>query len=429
MMKYFTFCCFLVVATSLFAQDCSPGWEFYRDVTIDNSAGPALTDYQVKISLNTAQLATDGKLRGDGADLRVFTADCTLLPFWGDSLGTSQTTDIWVKIPSIAAGASTTLQVYYGRPAATSAADGDNTFLFFDDFNSESIDPAKWETVGEFAEFAVVDSIARYGSTGSSGESRFKFARTATTFSEKVIFDYNGAATNSNGFGFSSGTEPLERILWRISGAFGFDTLNQVAIMRDTISNGVALVNNYPLLRFPRGVLHTRSVTVESNENDNLQVTRFANVGLGTENTDLFVQENVNMPSFHFIMSSFNAGSPTLLDNIRVRQFTDVPPVSSIGDELMATPSGVRFLLAASEVKVFPNPASGLVNVEIATAESVNIVMTDVLGRRVASQKVDQLDDNTWQLDVSHLDRGIYFLQLYRSPDGSLLHTRKVTLR
>ncbi len=428
-MKHLLLFCFLALATSLSAQGCSPGWEFYRDITIDNSAGPALTDYQVKVSINTAQLATDGKLRGDGADLRVFTTDCTLLPFWGDSLGTSLATDIWVKIPSIAAGATTTIQVYYGRPAATSATDGDNTFLFFDDFSTGTIDPAKWETVGEFAEFAVVDSIARYSSTGSSGESRFKFARTATTFSEKVIFEYNGATSNSNGFGFSSGTEPLERILWRISGAFGFDTLNQVAIMRDTLSNGIALVNNYPFLRFPRGILHTRSVTVESNENENLQVTRFANVGLGTENTDLFVQENVSMPSFHFIMSSFNAGSPTLLDNIRVRQFTAMPPVSSISDELMATPSGVRFLLAASEVKVFPNPASGLVDVEIATVESVNIIMTDVLGRRVANQKVDQLAMNTWQLNVSHLDRGIYFLQFYHSTDGSLLHTRKMTLR
>lgn len=428
-MKPILFFLLVCISGGLLAQTCSPGWQFYRDITIDNSAGAALTDYQVKVRLNTAELAAATKLNADGSDLRVYTEDCTLLPFWGDSLGTSQNTDVWVKLPTIAAGATVTIQVYYGRPVASSATDGDNTFLFFDDFSSGAIDPGKWETIGEFADFSVTDGIASYGSTSANPGARFKFARTAASFSEKVIFDYNASTNNSNGCGFSSSAQPIDRVLWRASGGFGFDTLNLVAVMRDTLNNGVATVTNYPLLMFPRNVFHTRSITVESNANQNLQVTRFANVGLGTENLDVFVQENMDMPGIHFILSSFSPNGPVQLDNIRVRQFAENPPSVTTGDELMATPSAVTFILDESAVKVYPNPATNFVRVELENATAVEFSLTDALGRAVSPGQIKQLAGASWELNVASLPQGVYYLQLLRPEDGKILQTKKLIIR
>jgi hypothetical protein len=417
----------VLVCTQLTAQDCLSGWSFYRSASIDNTTGGNLSDYQVRIQLNTAELVAAGGLRPDGADLRVFSEDCSPLPFWGDSLGTSNTTDIWVKLPALAAGLSTTIQIYYGNSSATSVANGDNTFLFFDDFESGTIDPAKWEAVGEFASFQIINGILNYTSTGSSQSSRFKFARTVPEFSDKVIFDYNGAVGNSNGFGFSNGEddEPLTRILWRQAG-FGFDTLNQVALIRDTISNGFQVEGLYPLLPFGRDEFNTASITVESNAEDKLEFTRFANVGLNVENTDTYIMEQDTMPTFHFIMSTFSAFGPTLLDNIRVRQHADNPPSVLVGPQMISDPTSVSTLIDPTRVQVFPNPTTDFAQIQIDWQEEVQLLIHDAAGREIIIGQSQLLPGQTQQLNLQQLSNGTYFLQFRNQADGALLHTRQL---
>jgi len=427
-MKYFTFLLFSVSCYFLQAQDCAAGWAYYQTVTIDNSLGGNLTDYQVAIELNTAELVADSKLRADGADLRVYTTDCTLLPFWGDSLGLSTATKVWVKIPNIAAGASLEVQVYYGKADATSAADGDNTFIFFDDFSSGTVDPAKWETVGEFATFEVVDGVLNYSSTGSSQGSRFKFARTVPVFSDEVIFDYSGAVTNSNGFGFSgsTGTE-LERILFRQAG-FGFDTLNQVAFIQDTLSNGFQIEGLYPLLRFPRFEFNTASITVGLNSNNNLRFTRFANEGIGDENTSEYIPFQLETTGFHFIMSSFSSPQNIFLDNIRVRQQTANPPVSTNGAEIFLDPIRVSTLIDPNRVRVFPNPATEQSQISIDYQEPVMVQVFNAQGQQLKQLNTRLNPGASTSLVTASLPAGLYLLQFNRLSDGALLHSHTLSV-
>ncbi len=416
---------FLLCAASLSAQECAPGWAYYRTVQVTNASTENLNDHQVLVELNTAALVAAGKLRPDGADLRVYAGDCTPLPFWGDSLGRNTATRIWVKLPSLNAGAVAELQVYYGMSTAAAATDGDATFLFFDDFNSGTIDPAKWEAVGEFADFSVTDSLLAYASTSMNPGPRFKFARTVPTFSERVIFDYVGQITNANGFGFSSstGTE-LERILFRQSGSFGFDTLNQVAFMPDTFTNGFATVNQYPLLEFPRFQFSTTSITVGVDDENMLRFTRFANVGLGTENTDEFIPEQLIAPSFHFIISSFSQQT-IYLDNIRVRRHTDTPPTSTVGTE-QANPNDVPHLIDPALVRVFPNPATAPVQVSIDYDEPVLLRVFDAQGRQLATLNQVIHSSSPLTLDTRQLATGTYLLQFARQSDGEVLHLRRL---
>ncbi|MDY6834320.1 MAG: DUF2341 domain-containing protein [Chloroflexota bacterium] len=116
-------------------------WTRRLPLTISNSGG-ALTNYQVKVSLTY-----DSDMQPDFEDLRFTDSDgVTLLSHWQESYIDSTSAELWVKVPSIAAGSTSRIYVYYGSPSATSTSDGDATFEFFDDF--EDGDISDWSQYG-----------------------------------------------------------------------------------------------------------------------------------------------------------------------------------------------------------------------------------------------------------------------------------------
>lgn len=113
-------------------------------ITLSN-AGSALSDYQVLFTINSASLISNGKMRTDCGDLRVFDSDdSTPLDYWiVDGTCNSVNTQVWVKVPSIPVG-DKTIYAHYGNLSLTSISNGNNVFLFFDDFNSSTYDNTKW---------------------------------------------------------------------------------------------------------------------------------------------------------------------------------------------------------------------------------------------------------------------------------------------
>lgn len=112
------------------------GWEYYAKVPIDNTSNSsALTDYQVKINLTSANFDFT-KAKSDGSDIRFTDSDKrTLLNYWIENYDSSgQTATIWVKVPSIDANSTKDIYLYCGNDTAVSASDGDSVFEFFDDF-------------------------------------------------------------------------------------------------------------------------------------------------------------------------------------------------------------------------------------------------------------------------------------------------------
>ncbi|MBK8150618.1 MAG: DUF2341 domain-containing protein [Acidobacteria bacterium] len=107
-----------------------PAWASRRPITVSNT-GSALTDYQVLITLDGAFDFSRANI--DGSDVRAVSDSGAALPFWIESWNAAgNLARIWVKIPSIPNG-NTTIYLYYGNPAASSASNGGNTFDFFDD--------------------------------------------------------------------------------------------------------------------------------------------------------------------------------------------------------------------------------------------------------------------------------------------------------
>lgn len=119
-------------------------WQYRRVVTVAGYGSTTLADLQVKISLNSNSFDFS-QARSDGSDIRVTSDDgTTLIPFWIENWNVSlKQAVIWIKVPSIPV-TGTTVCLYYGNSLAASASSGDNTFVFFDDFENWSQSSPGW---------------------------------------------------------------------------------------------------------------------------------------------------------------------------------------------------------------------------------------------------------------------------------------------
>ncbi len=108
------------------------GDKYEQAITINSTNTSTLTNYQVKVTLNTQALITAGEMRSDCADIRFTDSSGNLLQYWLEGGCNTSTTQIWVKIPSITASANTIIYLYYGSPNAVSTSNGGATFNYFD---------------------------------------------------------------------------------------------------------------------------------------------------------------------------------------------------------------------------------------------------------------------------------------------------------
>ena len=98
------------------------GWKYRRKIYVENQGATAISNYPVKIVIDTYTLIGQGKLRLDAYDLRFTDADGeTILPYWFNSSTVNTfNTECYVRL-SIPAGSFTAIYMYYGNPDAPDA--------------------------------------------------------------------------------------------------------------------------------------------------------------------------------------------------------------------------------------------------------------------------------------------------------------------
>lgn len=410
----------MLLGTTVMAQDCFSGWSFYRPLTLENTSSDLLTDIQARVSVDVGTLIALGKLKPDLSDLRIVDTACNPVHFYIDPNASDSIRPIWIRVDSLAGNGMLPLEMYYGNSGAQSAINGDSTFIFFDDFASGMVDSSKWEAIGEYDQLNVSNGALEYSSTGSSTGSRFKFIRTAMHFSEKVHFDFKAEISNSNGFGFSSADTTLQRILFRISGAFGFDTLNQVAYNADTISNGIATTLTYPFIHYPRGEARDATMTAGIDSN-RLEVSYFANLNDSSATDNLFRSQFYDMSGFHFILSSFSGFAVISLNYLHVRKFLpdSLMPSSLIGDEQMLVPSAVEEKAFAFPLSLSPNPVGKQLQVAGLPRGLVKMEWLNSQGQIVASRTIRALDGEALRVVTPDLTPGLYWVR-FQNEQGLL---------
>lgn len=129
------------------SPDWLSGWTYRRAITL--TPATSVADYQVLVTLDIATMGNPyANVKPDGSDIRFTGSDeTTLQDYWIESWDNNGTSKIWVEVKT---SGTSTIYMYYGNPTAISASDGNATFLFFDDFSTNTLanyDKAKWVDV------------------------------------------------------------------------------------------------------------------------------------------------------------------------------------------------------------------------------------------------------------------------------------------
>ena len=102
-------------------------WTDRRCFEIDHTAADAseVTEYPIRVPFPLASLVTDGFLQADYGDLRAIGTDgTTSLPTWVDD---TEPDTIWIQVDVIAAGATSTVCVYFGYAPGGATAPANHT--------------------------------------------------------------------------------------------------------------------------------------------------------------------------------------------------------------------------------------------------------------------------------------------------------------
>ncbi|MFT5818876.1 MAG: hypothetical protein ACI8ZM_000097 [Crocinitomix sp.] len=120
------------------SQTCLTDWTNKVPITIDNTAGGELTDYQIQLIFDTATPIALGEMESDGSDIR-FTADgcCDQICYYIESGINTATTVIWINVPLVEAGATETIYAFFGNSDAEAVSDAACTFTFWAGFDDE----------------------------------------------------------------------------------------------------------------------------------------------------------------------------------------------------------------------------------------------------------------------------------------------------
>ncbi len=148
------------------AQCPLPGFNYSLPLTINN-ANAAVTDAQVKLTVNTATLVSAGKMQASGNDIRFTDTLCNTLPYWIESGMNTASTVIWVKVKNLASFGNVRIFMQYGSTSATAKSNGDSTFLLFDDFLGSTLNTTKWTYPSQSGSFSVGSGVISMNASSS----------------------------------------------------------------------------------------------------------------------------------------------------------------------------------------------------------------------------------------------------------------------
>jgi hypothetical protein len=167
-------------------------WSLRQLISITNSQSYQ-TDYQVRIPVTYS-----GGMQSDFDDIRFADSAGTELSHWQETKTDSTSATYWVKIPTLTGNGDTQIFMYYGNSGASSASDGNNTFILFDDFSSGTIDIEKWVVGGSGSFASIVSGELKIGE-GSSGWNQAVYA--VNTFARADLsleMKYRWTSTNTS---------------------------------------------------------------------------------------------------------------------------------------------------------------------------------------------------------------------------------------
>ncbi|MFI5145322.1 MAG: DUF2341 domain-containing protein [Ignavibacteria bacterium] len=191
-------------------------WAGEMPVTVHNNSSSTMTNVQVPIIFSSAQIIARGLMQTNGNDIR-FGSDCgssTAYNYWLEGYMNTDTTKVWVLVPSVNANDSLKFYMFFGNSGASAGS----TLTIFN---------GPW---------SAIDSVVTASTGGSAGTQRgFRFTANqdllVPSFGKKeptgstryiTIFNYNTQAivyqSQVSGPAAQFDYTPLATPLWLSSG-------------------------------------------------------------------------------------------------------------------------------------------------------------------------------------------------------------------
>ncbi len=113
-------------------------WNYRKQVAITNNVSTTLYDYSMNITLNTAELISQGKMQSDCGDIRIIENGAEIN--YGIKNPNSASTEIYFIANDLIAGDNNDIYIYYGNPEADNGFVEnwkDAFYIWYDDFDSD----------------------------------------------------------------------------------------------------------------------------------------------------------------------------------------------------------------------------------------------------------------------------------------------------
>jgi len=296
-------------------------FNYRRAITIDNTSGGALTDYQVKLTLDNSNFAFD-QVKSNGDDIRFLDDnDTTNLSYWTQVWDNEDhSAEVWIKIPSIPASSTKTIYMHYGSSTAMRNSSITDTFIFGDDFTDDTSACTGWTSLGREGAWSVICSAGgmHMGSSGSV---------TAVADDTNDLTDFIAEAdTTTTGLGVSNGVSMTFRR------PVGNDWLGYMVGLNPTGSG----TNSTPIIK-ETGTMND-FVTLDSGigvpYTFNEHTYQFKTIATGND-FKFYVDDNLqssvtdsSSPSGRIGLGTYN--TTVNFDNVRVRKYAAIEPTTSI---------------------------------------------------------------------------------------------------
>lgn len=296
---------------------------YRQKMTTSNVSGTTLTNYQVRLVVDTTTLIANGKMQSDCDDIRITDSNGKLLPYWIES-GTasgcgSTTTSIWTKIPSLPTSGGV-VYLYYGNAGATNAQRGDQVFIEYDLSRFTEIDPNNRFTITPTSQVQTTNL--------SSNEDAYLYKSIPSRTTGVIDVDVNRTSgankvacigVSANSLDDCHNTTSSAYLIWSWGGNF------QGLLNGNTHSSNITGIT--------AGTTYYVTITYDGSNVTYAVYSDSARTSLLSSQTQAYTS------SFNYLyaMSSYNDGSGATLNdtisNFHLRQYASTQPSVSAASE------------------------------------------------------------------------------------------------
>ncbi|MHC1707865.1 MAG: DUF2341 domain-containing protein [Bacteroidales bacterium] len=327
------------VNSQILAQGPGAAWQYYRVVSLSPVTPSA--NLQVEINLAAGQYTN---MNADGSDLRFYDDANTPCNYWIEVWNTSGTSTIWVKVPTSGA---TALVMYYGNAGASAASSGDNTFDFFDDFNTALT--GKWTYSGSVTQSGTNVTLSRTGGVDASISNTNAFTPSAQSFLLET--KHYEVGYNRNRFYATTSTNGGSPIAVGDYGYFSTLGTAQTAaqVFWGSFPGSTSVNNNTNYLTQWR---------ITDGSTYNWYTYNYA-TGVAVTNGSRTTTYGSNIRYISISITEVNACS-SVIDWIRVRKYTATEPTATVGSQTANTEPSTPSTYTSSGYFIVPDGVSSV---------------------------------------------------------------------